>query len=185
MTAPNELALDIEELGETAIVRCGGRLSVTSADRLRQEVKRLLLTTRVVTIDFTDVTMIDSMGLGTVAALYASARNAGQDLQQRLRHRPDPIRRIFGQVDGRHQPDRNGDEHGDQRDEQGAGEQRDRTEAAGRPDLVRADRRLRAPGQSEEKLGKRDLAEETNCFEQHRENDADRRQYRDARGRHQ
>jgi len=77
---PNELALDIEELGETAIVRCRGRLSVTSADRLRHEVKRLLLNARGVTIDFSDVTMIDSMGLGTVAALYASARNAGKDL---------------------------------------------------------------------------------------------------------
>ena len=80
MSDPNELALDIEELGETAIVRCRGRLSLTSADRLRHEVKRLLLNARGVTIDFSDVTMIDSMGLGTMAGLYVSARNAGRDL---------------------------------------------------------------------------------------------------------
>lgn len=80
MPDPQELTLDIEALADTAIVRCRGSLSLTSASRLRHEVKRLLVQARVVTVDFTDLKMIDSYGLGTMASLYASARNAGRDL---------------------------------------------------------------------------------------------------------
>jgi anti-anti-sigma factor len=80
MSEPNELTLDIEVLADTAIVRCRGALTLTSAGRLRQEVKRLLAQARVVTIDFTDLEMIDSFGLGTMASLYVSAQTAGRDL---------------------------------------------------------------------------------------------------------
>jgi len=76
----NELTLDIEVVADMATVRCAGRLTLESASRLRHEVKRLLLHARVVTIDLTGLTMMDSVGLGTIAALYASARNAGRDL---------------------------------------------------------------------------------------------------------
>lgn len=80
MANSHELTLDIEVLADSAIVRCHGALSLTSATRLRYEVKRLLQKARVVTVDFTDLKMIDSFGLGTMASLYASARNAGRDL---------------------------------------------------------------------------------------------------------
>jgi anti-anti-sigma factor len=76
----HELTLEVEILPDSAIVRCHGALSLTSASRLRHEVKRLLLQVRAVTVDFTDLKMIDSFGLGTMASLYASARNAGRDL---------------------------------------------------------------------------------------------------------
>ena len=80
MPDQNELTLDIEVTPDIAIVRCRGALTLTSAGRLRHEVKGLLLSSGAVTVDFTDLTMIDSFGLGTVAALYVSARNAGRSL---------------------------------------------------------------------------------------------------------
>ena len=80
MPDQNELTLDIEVVADVATVRCSGRLTLESASRLRHEVKRLLLHARVVTIDLTSLTMMDSVGLGTIAALYASARNAGREL---------------------------------------------------------------------------------------------------------
>ncbi len=80
MPEPHELTLEIEAVADTAIVRCRGSLNLTSASRLRHEVKRLLPTMRVVTVDFTDLKMIDSFGLGTMASLYVSARNAGREL---------------------------------------------------------------------------------------------------------
>lgn len=76
----NELTLEIEILTDTAIVRCRGGLTLTTAGRLRHEVKRLLPQTRAITVDFTDLGMIDSFGLGTMASLYVSARNAGREL---------------------------------------------------------------------------------------------------------
>jgi anti-anti-sigma factor len=76
----NELTLDIETLADGAVVRCRGGLSLTTAARLRHEVKRLSQDTRVVTIDFTDLTLIDSVGIGTMVALYVSAKSAGREL---------------------------------------------------------------------------------------------------------
>ena len=76
----NELILGVEMLADSAIVRCRGGLSLTTAARLRHEVKRLLQNARVVTVDFTDVTLIDSVGIGTMVALYVSARSAGREL---------------------------------------------------------------------------------------------------------
>ena len=75
-----ELSLGVETLSGTSIVRCHGRLTITSASMLRDEVKRLLPHTRDIVIDLTDLIMMDSVGLGTIAALYASARNAGCEL---------------------------------------------------------------------------------------------------------
>jgi anti-anti-sigma factor len=80
VTDQNELTLDIEVVADIATVHCAGRLTLMSAGRLRHEVKRLLLHARVVTIDLSQLTMMDSMGLGTIAALYASAHNAGREL---------------------------------------------------------------------------------------------------------
>ena len=80
MPDQNELTLDIETVSDTVIVRCRGALTLTSAGRLRHEVKRLLLHTRAITVDFTELKTIDSFGLGTMASLYASARNAGREL---------------------------------------------------------------------------------------------------------
>ena len=76
----NELTLDIEVVADAATVHCAGRLTLMSAGRLRHEVKQLLMHARVITIDLTGLTMMDSLGLGTIAALYASARNAGREL---------------------------------------------------------------------------------------------------------
>ena len=80
MSNSNELTLDIEMLADGAIVRCRGELSLTTAGRLRHEVKRLLQDARVVTVDLTDLTLIDSMGIGTMASLYVSAKSAGRQL---------------------------------------------------------------------------------------------------------
>ncbi len=76
-----ELVLDVSSAGDSITVRCSGRLTLTSASVLRQEVKSRLPGTRLLSIDLRDVTMMDSVGLGTVAALYVSAKTAGSQLQ--------------------------------------------------------------------------------------------------------
>ena len=48
---------------------------------LRILVKELLDTSRQIVLDLGDVTHIDSGGLGTLVALYASARKAGGDIK--------------------------------------------------------------------------------------------------------
>lgn len=76
----DELTIEVQAAREAATVQCRGRLTITSAPQLRREVKRLLPFTRVIRIDLTHVNLMDSVGLGTIAALYASARTAGCEL---------------------------------------------------------------------------------------------------------
>jgi anti-sigma B factor antagonist len=75
------LTIDVTEAGDVFLVRCAGRLISSASARFQGEVKRLIPRTSRITIDLTDVSFMDSMGLGTIAALYVSAKTAGCQLQ--------------------------------------------------------------------------------------------------------
>jgi len=89
----DELTIDACTSDRIATLYCRGRLTLSSAPQLRREVKRLLPEARIVTIDLTDVTLLDSVGIGMIAALYASARTAGCEL--RLVNLSPRIRELF------------------------------------------------------------------------------------------
>ena len=76
MDERRELTLVVDAMPDVATVRCQGRLTLTSSDELRQTVKPLVAGRTTVTLDLTDVTLMDSVGLGTIVSLYVSARNA-------------------------------------------------------------------------------------------------------------
>jgi anti-sigma B factor antagonist len=79
-TAP-ALTLDFERTGSTVIVRCHGRLVANTDDVLYSKVRQLLPDTKRIVLDLTDLTRMDSMGLGTLVRLYVSARSAGCSLE--------------------------------------------------------------------------------------------------------
>ncbi len=106
-------------------------------------------------------------------------RHAGQDLQDRLGRGAELVGRVLGEVDRGQQAERHRDRHRDHGDQQRAGEQRHRAEAAGRGDLIGADRGLRAPLEAEQELADRHLLEEADRFEQQREDDPGGGQDRD------
>jgi anti-sigma B factor antagonist len=100
------LTFEIERDGETAGVKCHGRLVAGTTDELNQEVKHLLPQTKVVVIDLADLTYVDSSGLGALVRLHASARKLGCELK--LLHLGKQLRNIlkltnllsvFGQVE--------------------------------------------------------------------------------------
>jgi anti-sigma B factor antagonist len=93
MQEKKELILDVDAATDTATVRCTGRLTLTSSNELRETVKPLFPGRRTVALDLTDVTLMDSVGLGTVVALYVSARNV--DCQLLLVNIRPRIREIF------------------------------------------------------------------------------------------
>ena len=107
-------------------------------------------------------------------------RDAGQDLQHRLDPGAERRRGIFRHVDCGEQADRAGDQHRDQRDEHGAGEQRHRRRRRRRSRPGRPERRLRAPLQTEQEFDRRHLGKEAHGLEQHRQDDADGGQHGDA-----
>jgi anti-sigma B factor antagonist len=75
------LTLDIDRNAKPLTVRCHGKLVAGVGDILYDQVKPLLPGHKRIVLDLTDLTRMDSMGLGTLARLYVSARREGCDLQ--------------------------------------------------------------------------------------------------------
>jgi anti-sigma B factor antagonist len=78
---PATLTLHIEHTGSTAVVRCHGKLMAETNDLLYREVRPLLPNFKRVVLDLTELTRMDSMGLGALVRLYVSARSAGCSLE--------------------------------------------------------------------------------------------------------
>jgi anti-sigma B factor antagonist len=71
------LSFEIERDGDSAVVKCHGRLVLGVSEELYQAVKHILPETKVVVIDLHDLTYVDSMGLGTLVRLYSASKQAG------------------------------------------------------------------------------------------------------------
>jgi anti-anti-sigma factor len=66
--------------GDATIVQCTGKLTAGLTSILRDEVKRLIPDSKKIVLDLTSLTQMDSMGLGTIIALYVSAKTSGSTL---------------------------------------------------------------------------------------------------------
>jgi anti-sigma B factor antagonist len=79
-TAP-VFSLDIEPADDHALVLCHGRLVAGVSDVLYREVSKLLPGAKRIVLDLTDLSKMDSMGLGSIVRLYVSCKSAGTELQ--------------------------------------------------------------------------------------------------------
>jgi anti-sigma B factor antagonist len=79
--APKRLTLDIEVKENMTIVRVHGHLVSGLTDILYSKVRPMIPETKRIVLDLCDVTFMDSMGLGTLVALYTSAQASGCQLQ--------------------------------------------------------------------------------------------------------
>ncbi len=71
------LTLEVERNGDVATVKCHGKLVMGVCDVLTHEVKVLIPQTKRIVLDLTDLTHMDSIGLGTLIRLYVSAKAGG------------------------------------------------------------------------------------------------------------
>jgi anti-sigma B factor antagonist len=74
------LTFEVEREERQIVVHCHGRLVSGVGDKLYQGVKPLLSETKRVVLDLTDVTHMDSMGLGALVRLYVAAKAAHCEL---------------------------------------------------------------------------------------------------------
>lgn len=85
------LKIETRQADGVTIVACTGRIVFgEESTALRENLKRILGSTRQVVLNLSGVTYIDSGGLGTLVGVYSSARSAGADIKltglgQRLR----------------------------------------------------------------------------------------------------
>ena len=75
------LTLDIVRAGNAIVVHCNGRLVSGVNEILYAKVSRLIPDSKRIVLDLTNLTRVDSMGLGTLVRLFVSARSAGCSLE--------------------------------------------------------------------------------------------------------
>jgi anti-anti-sigma factor len=88
------LTLSVEQSGDTATVRCSGRLVAGVGDQLYNQVRELTPASNRVVLDLTELTHMDSSGLGTLVRAYVHAKSAGCTLE--LVNIGKPIRQLLG-----------------------------------------------------------------------------------------
>jgi anti-sigma B factor antagonist len=90
----SELSLDTVRSPEQIMVHCTGKINSGTSALLQTTVRNLIPETECLVLDLTDVTYMDSSGLGAIVGLYVSAKrqhcrlkliNLSQRLQQLFR----------------------------------------------------------------------------------------------------
>jgi anti-sigma B factor antagonist len=76
------LKIETRQADGVTIVSCSGRIVFgDEATALRDNLKRVLNSSRQIVLNLSGVTYIDSGGLGTLVGVYSSARSAGADIK--------------------------------------------------------------------------------------------------------
>jgi len=75
------LTFDLEVTGNVALLRLHGKLEMGVTNLLHARVKKLIPEYKRVVLDLSDLTHMDSSGLGALVALFVSARSAGCSLE--------------------------------------------------------------------------------------------------------
>ena len=70
------LTLATEKTPTEATVRCSGRITMENADQLRDTARKLIAESKRLVLDLSDVTYLDSSGLGMIVGVYISAKKA-------------------------------------------------------------------------------------------------------------
>jgi anti-sigma B factor antagonist len=76
-----ELSLDVVRNVDEILVHCHGRIVSATHTALQDRVRALIPGTTRIVLDLTDVTYLDSSGLGTLVGLYVSCKKAGSSLK--------------------------------------------------------------------------------------------------------
>jgi anti-sigma B factor antagonist len=74
--------IDTREVNGVTVASCHGRIVFgDESTYLREHLKQILSSSRKVILDLSEVSYIDSGGLGTLVGVYSSARAAGADVK--------------------------------------------------------------------------------------------------------
>jgi anti-sigma B factor antagonist len=88
-----ELLMTTERTPNESIVHCSGKIVSTTIQQLKAAVKPLFSESKTVVLDLTNVTYMDSSGLGAIVGLYVSAKAAKSRL--RLINLNEHLKEIF------------------------------------------------------------------------------------------
>lgn len=75
------LTFEVDQAGDVPVVRCHGKLVAGVSDAFYDKIHQLIPGTKRIVLDLSDLTRVDSMGLGALVRLYVSAKSAGSRLE--------------------------------------------------------------------------------------------------------
>jgi anti-sigma B factor antagonist len=86
----SELLMTTDRTPNESVVHCSGKIASNTIQQLKATVKPLFSESKTVVLDLTNVTYMDSSGLGAIVGLYVSAKTAKSrlrliNLNQRLK----------------------------------------------------------------------------------------------------
>ncbi len=76
-----ELSFSVSAGPDETTVRCAGRIVAETTQSLKSTVKPLLVRGKTVILDLSEVSYLDSSGLGTIIGLYVSSTSGGSQLK--------------------------------------------------------------------------------------------------------
>ena len=76
-----ELQLDTERTPTETIFRCSGRITSSTSALLQSTVRKVIPETKTIVLDLSNVTYMDSSGLGALVGIWVSARKDGCELK--------------------------------------------------------------------------------------------------------
>ncbi len=89
----SELNLETVTAPDEMIVHCTGKITSSTSAQLQTTVRALIPETKCVVLDLTDVSYMDSSGLGAIVGLYLSAKR--QDRQLKLINLNKRLQELF------------------------------------------------------------------------------------------
>ena len=88
-----ELKLETEKRPNEVVIRCSGKIVSSSSPLLRNTVRPLIVENKRVVLDLTNVSYLDSSGLGSIVGLWSNAKKDQCDLK--LVHLNDRIKELL------------------------------------------------------------------------------------------
>jgi len=88
-----ELRLETVRTPEETLVRCSGRIISSTSGMLQARVRGLIPGANCIVLDLTDVSYMDSSGLGAMVSIYLSARR--QQCQLKLINLNQRLKQLF------------------------------------------------------------------------------------------
>jgi len=76
-----ELQLDKEQTPAETIFRCAGRITSSTSSLLQSTVRKAIPEKKTIVLDLSNVTYLDSSGLGALVGLWVSAKKDGCELK--------------------------------------------------------------------------------------------------------
>jgi anti-sigma B factor antagonist len=102
-TTAQELKLETERKPDAVVIRCLGRMVSSTSTLLQNTVRPLIAENKRVVLDLTNVSYLDSSGLGSIVGLWVNAKKNHCDLKLiRLNDRIKELLRIsnLGTLEG-------------------------------------------------------------------------------------